>query len=182
MAIIRVSGHLGAGKTTICDRLAEALGYKNHYTGAVFRELAKVKGLSLEEFYKQMVDNPELEKEIDARQEQLMLTEDNLIVQGRVAPFLAYNPNFKKINIFFKVSPEEGARRQLNRPENKDRTIEEMARLSEERSGEERKRYWLLYGIYDYLDESCFDIIVDTTNLNPEEVFEYLLAEIKKRH
>lgn len=180
MAIIRVSGNLGSGKTTICERLAVALGYENHYTGQVFRDLAKEKGLSIEVFYKQMVDNPELEKDIDNRQAMLMLTKDNIVVQGRMAPFLPWKPGCKKIDIFFKVSDEEGARRQLQRKENKDKSLEEMIRLSNERTNEERERYGMLYPhIPDYLNEALFDIVIDTTYLNPDQVFEKLFNKIK---
>ena len=180
MAIIRVSGHLGAGKTTVCEKLAKALGYKNHYTGDVFRQLAKERGLSIEVFYKQMVDSPELEKEIDNRQEKLMLSEDNLIVQGRIAPFLSWNPDYKKINLFFQVSDEEGARRQLKRKENQSKTFEEMLRLSKERTEEECQRYRILYPhIADYLDEKSFDIVIDTTDSNEEMVFTETLNKIK---
>src|SRR5262245_51881393 len=122
MAIIRVSGNPGAGKTHFCDLAAPVLGYKNHYTGGIFKAMAEERGLSIEAFYKQMVLEPELEKEIDKRQEKLMMTEDNLLVQGRIAPFLPWNPNFRKIDIFFKVSDEEGARRQLQLPKNRGRS------------------------------------------------------------
>ena len=180
MAILRVSGNLGAGKTTICERLAEALGYENHYTGQVFRDLAKEKGLSIEVFYKQMVANPELEKDIDNHQARLMLTKDNIIVQGRIAPFLPWKPGCKKIDIFFKVSDEEGARRQLERKENKGKSLEEMTKLSQERVNEERQRYSMLYpNIPDYLNEKLFDIVIDTTHLNPDRVFEKLIGKIR---
>ncbi len=32
MAVIRVGGHLGAGKTTLCKKLAKHLGYEYSYT------------------------------------------------------------------------------------------------------------------------------------------------------
>ncbi len=179
MAIIRVSGNLGSGKTTLCLRLADFLGYKNYYTGDIFRELAKEKGLSIEEFYKNMSSNPDLEKEIDNRQIKLMMEEDNLVVQGRLAPFQPCNSAVKKLNVFIKVSPEEGARRQLKRRENYGRTFEEMLSLSQERAKEEMHRYQLLYGIENYLDESKFDIVLDTTNLSKEESFKALLRLIE---
>jgi predicted cytidylate kinase len=181
MAIIRVSGHLGAGKTTICERLAETLGYRNYYTGDIFNQMAREKGLSKEQFYKEMSAFPELEKEIDKRQEQLMLTEDNLIVQGRIAPFLKHNPKFKKINVFFRVSDEEGARRQLRRSDNKGKTYEEMLAISRERTCEERKRYGILYPhIPDYLDEKLFDIVIETENKSEDDVYREVMAKICK--
>jgi len=182
MAIIRVSGHLGAGKTTICEMLSLALGYENHYTGDVFNQMAKEKGMSKEDFYKEMELYPDLEKEIDSRQEQLMISGKNLIVQGRIAPFLKYNPKETILNIFFRVSESVGARRQLNRSENKHRTFAEMLFISRERMAEEKRRYRKLYPhIVDYFDESYFDIIIDTTNKTESQVYIETLTFIRRR-
>ena len=54
VAIIRVGGNLGAGKTTVCKKLAEYLGYRYFNTGGVFREMAKERGLTIEKFYSQI--------------------------------------------------------------------------------------------------------------------------------
>ncbi len=181
MAVIRVSGPPGSGKTTVAEKLAKALNYENYYTGDVFRKIAKERGLSVEEFYKKIVAEPELEKEIDKRQTELMMTKDNLIVQGRMAPLLPYNPKFKKINILLTVSMVEGTCRQLLRPENKNKTFKEMIQLSSKRMMEEKSRLFSLYGIIDYLDPAPFDIILDTTGLNPDQVFDKLLTEIREK-
>ncbi|OGN00580.1 MAG: hypothetical protein A3B91_01760 [Candidatus Yanofskybacteria bacterium RIFCSPHIGHO2_02_FULL_41_29] len=178
MAIIRVSGNLGSGKTTLCNRLAEHLGYKNYYTGNIFRQLAKEKELSIEEFYKELKSNPGVEKEVDNRQIELMMSEDNLVVQGRMAPFQPSNPNADRINVFIQVSDEEGARRQLKRKENEHLTFEHMLELSRERAWEETERYRNLYGINNYLDQNSFDIIIDTTNMTIDEAFQALLEKV----
>lgn len=177
MTVIRVSGDLGSGKTTLCPRLAKALGYKYSYTGAIFRELAGERGLSIEAFYAQMVENPDLERSIDKRQETLMSKHPNLVVEGRVVPFL--HCPFQTINVKIAVTPEEGIRRQLFRPENHNKTPEEMAELSEKRVEDERERYRALYGIDDYLLNEHFDIVIDTTDLNPEEAFELLMEKLQ---
>ncbi len=178
MPVIRVSGNPGSGKTTLCKRLADYLRYGYSYTGGIFREFAKERGLSIEEFYKQVSSNPELEKSIDARQEKLMNERDNLIVEGRMAPFLSCA--FKTINVKIAVSPGEGARRQLLRKENKNKALSEMIILSEERMNQERERYRALYGIDDYLADERFDIILDTTELDVDEAFEELLKAVNK--
>src|SRR3989344_6109267 len=109
MAVIRVSGDLGSGKTTLCERLAEAFGYENHYTGNTMRQLADKRGMIIDDFFIELEKDPELEREIDAMQEQLMLSQDDLIVQGRMAPFLECG--FKAINVYIAVDPLVGAKR-----------------------------------------------------------------------
>lgn len=170
MAVIRVSGNPGSGKTTLCRRLADYLGYVHHYTGGIFREMAREKNLSIEEFYAEMASNPDLEKTIDERQAELMRKNDNLVVEGRIAPF---QPSpYKTVNILIKVDPEEGARRRMGEPENGGKSLEEILLLTEARIQNEREHYKAIYGIDDHLSEKYFDFVLDTTNLSPDEVFE----------
>lgn len=173
MAVIRVTGHIGSGKSTLCFELAQELDYEYHYTGGIIRVLAAEAGLSIEEFYKQLEENPAKEKEIDSRQEDLMVKKDNLVIEGRMAPFLGCA--FPTVNIFLKVRREEGAKRLQNRPENKGKTIEEIMRLTEEREKMEKNRYRGLYGLDNHLDENdpIFHIIIDTTHMTAKEVLDY---------
>lgn len=177
MAIIRVGGHLGAGKTTLCKKLAEHLGYQYSYTGGIFREIAKERGLTIEEFYGQLVADSDLEKSVDNRQIALMMSSDNLVMEGRITAFLPCA--FRPVNLFIRVDELTGALRQMNRPENKSRTINEMIALSRERVKNEKQRYQDLYGIPDHLDESCYDIVIDATHLSPEELFQEIIRQIE---
>lgn len=178
MAVIRISGEPGSGKTTLGKRLAQVIGYEFYYTGKIFREMAAKAEKSIEEFYNEMANNPELEKSIDDRQAQLMNEKDELVVDGRIAPFLP--SRFWTINILLQVHPTTGAHRQKNRPENKDKTVERILELSWKRLDNERSRYQKLYGIENHLDPKKFDIIIDTNLLNEEEAFIVILYEVRK--
>src|SRR5579872_5714540 len=109
--IITIGGNLGAGKTTLATRLAKMLGYQELYIGGIMREMAAEQQMTIEEFYKRLRHNPELERSVDERQAKLMHEKDNLVVQGRVAWFFAKESPFKVFNLFLGVSPEVGARR-----------------------------------------------------------------------
>lgn len=178
MAVIRISGYPGSGKTTLSKRLSEALGYDYHYTGSVFRKMAQERGLTVEEFYRQITSNPELEKSLDAVQAEIMNIKDNVIVEGRVAPF--QKTPFRAINILLTVEPATGARRELIRPENKGRSVTEMVKATEERVASEGARYRSLYGIEDHLNARYFNIVIDTTKLSPDETFEKVMARLKE--
>ena len=177
MAVIRISGHPGAGKTTLAKRLAEALQYTYFYNGGVLRQMAAERGMSIEDFYREVAGNPTLEKSVDEQSERLMEQNDKLIVEGRMAPF--QKTPFKAVNIFLKVSPQEGARRQSLRIENAGKAIPEIERLTKERVLNERAHYKQLYGIEDHFDESKFDIVLDTTHTTLEETFRLTLNRLK---
>lgn len=180
--IITIGGNLGARKTTLAPRLGKALGYEELYIGGIMRDMAAEQKMTIEEFYKRLKHNPELERSVDDRQAKLMREKDNLIIQGRVAWFFAKGSPFKVFNLFLAVSPEVGAQRTKQRPENKDvTTVEEIAAANVMRSKLELERYKTLYDIENFLDPSHYDFVLDTTNLTENEVEKKVLAEIKKR-
>ncbi len=179
MAVVRVSGNAGSGKTTLCKRLAAVLNYGHLYAGGMFRKMAVARGMSIEAFYAQLKEDPELEKSVDTHMELEMCARDCLVAEGRIAPFLRCN--FRTVNVKVAVSPEEGARRQLLRPENSGKPLEEMLMLSSLRTGQERVRYRVLYGIEDYLDDRHFDIVLDTTYTSADAAFSLLCTLLLPR-
>ncbi|MBI2627014.1 MAG: AAA family ATPase [Parcubacteria group bacterium] len=184
MAVIRVTGDPGSGTTTLCKKLALELNYDFHYTGQIFREFAEIAGLSLTEFYIKLESDPELEKNIDKRQIQLMLNFDRLVVDGRMAPFLPCR--FKTINILLKVSEGIGARRLSNRPEYQKKSIQEIIESVRTRVQTEKERYQKLYGetymrgIEDHLayNKDIFHISMHTNFYTAEQVFQEVLRQI----
>lgn len=177
MAIICVSGDPGSGKTTLCTRLADALDYSHSYTGGILRKMAEEHDQSIDAFYAALKDDPELEKEIDRRQERLMQTGDNLVVEGRMAPFL-HTP-LPRLNVKIAVETHEGARRMSTRPDYTEKTLEQIEAITTARVQAEREHYYDLYGISDHLADETFDIIVDTTDMNEEKAFAELLKRVR---
>ena len=177
MLVIRVSGNHGAGKTTLCKRLAKALEYRYVSTSDFFHELAEENGLSIEEFYSQLEKYPDLEKSVDTIQKNLTGSEREIIFESRIAVF--WKSPFPHVNLKLTVTPEEGARRQLRRPKNQDKTLAEMIKLSEKRLENERKHYQSLYGIEDHLADSHFTFVVDTTNLSKDAVFDDVMKRLR---
>lgn len=176
MTVLRISGHLGAGKSTIAKELANHYDYEYISTGGIFRDMAKKAGMSIEDFFAQMKNDPELEKSIDAEQEDYMNTNDNLIVDGRMAPWLSCK--FKSINILLSVDEDTGIRRIMERRKDGAISFEETRASVQRRFKEEQERYLSLYGILNHFDPSHFDIIIDTTNISPDKVFVQICNEI----
>lgn len=181
MAIITIGGNIGTGKSTLARRLANTLSYEYIYTGQTFRDLAKKKGLSIEDFYAEMKNNSKLEREIDERQAKLMREKDNLVVQGRVAWYFAKLSPFQVFNVFLTVDPMVGAERVAQRPESKGKTVREVARGNIFRETTERERYKMLYEIQNHLDPRHYDFMLDTSKLTEDEVFKKVVAKIQER-
>lgn len=168
MAISRiaVSGLPNSGKSTLTAKLALILGYTRHYTGGIFREMASAKGMTIEEFYPTVT--PDVERVVDHIQEHRMRTETRIIVEGRVAPFLA--PDIPKITVFLAVDPRIGAERaKLRAKEFAKLPVEEIMKVIGERVAAERAHYRTIYGIEDHMDSSRFDLVIDTSDLTPLE-------------
>jgi predicted cytidylate kinase len=178
--IITIGGNLGAGKTTLANRLADALHYEQLYVGAIFRDMAAEKNLSIEQFYAQLKSDPAIEQAVDQRQAATMREHDNLIVQGRVAWYFAKSSPFKVFNILLTVDPATGAARVGEKKENIGRTTDEVTIATNDREKMEHERYAMLYGIENHLDPTHYDFILDTTLLTERGVFDKALSAVRK--
>jgi predicted cytidylate kinase len=177
--IITIGGNLGAGKTTLANKLANALHYEQLYVGGIFRDMAAEKHLTIEQFYAQLKNDPALEQAVDQRQATMMRERDDLIVQGRVAWYFAKSSPFKVFNILLTVDPSVGTSRVGEKTENIGRATDEVAAATAEREKMERERYAMLYGIKDHLDPKQYDFVLDTTALSEQEVFEKVMTAVQ---
>ena len=106
--IITLGWHHGAGKSTIWAKLGEYFGYKRYSTGDFMRALAMERWISLIDLGREAEwDGGIIDAILDDRQIKLWETEDNFIIDGR----LAFHFIPKAIKVFLTVSPEEAARR-----------------------------------------------------------------------
>lgn len=181
MAIITIGGTIGAGKTVLANRLASALEYEELYVGGIFRAAAAARGVSIEEFYASLKNDPDLEKQIDEQQANLMNKKQDLIVQGRVAWYFAKKNASPAIHILLTVDPSIGAKRKIKQGLYAGKSVEAVAAVQKKREQNERDHYRSLYGIKDHLDPKQYDIVLDTSSLSEDEVFEKIRTEILHR-
>lgn len=181
--IITLSGMPGSGKTTLAKRLKEALGFEHYYAGGMQRSIANDKGMTLEEWNAYCDTHPEADNEIDYYMERLGKTADNIIVEGRTAKH--FIPD--SVGIFMLVDYKVGAERVMkeiaekegSRNEADAASVEEKARLMEQRAKTDRERYLSHYGV-DISDPEMYDLLIDTTDMTIDEVFDKVLAFIKQ--
>jgi len=155
-----------------------AFWYKRYSTGDFMRELAIEKWISLIDLWREAEsDWGVIDTILDDRQKNLWNTEDNFIIDGRLA--FHFIPHGKKV--FLTVDPLEAARRIFSDDSRSGveshESIEHTAENIIIRRKSEDERYMKYYGIHIY-DMGLYDIVIDTTSKTPDEVFQEIITKI----
>lgn len=174
MTEITVSGTPGSGKSTVAELLHKKLGVTYVYSGIIFRETAKKYKMSLEDFGKFCEKNSEVDKELDEKQVTI-LKKGNVILEGRLAGWLAYRNNIPSFKIFIDANLKTRVKRIVNR-EDGDREKRRNEIIERERS--ECTRYKKYYNI-NIDDISIYDLVVDSTDKTPEEIVNLILEKLE---
>jgi cytidylate kinase len=181
--IISYNGSLGAGKSTIAEKIAKKLNFKHYYMGQVLRDLSKEKGMDFIDFMKLAEIDSSIDNDIDEYVKKLGKKEDDFVIESRTA--WHFIPD--SVKIFLTVNEKEGARRihkqlkkeKKNKRNERIKSFDEFLADCQRRSLSEQKRYQKYYGI-NPRDLENYDFVLDTTNLTPEEVFWKNLDFLKK--
>ena len=176
--IIVLGGRAGSGKSTIAKEVAKKLGYKHYSMGDLQRNIAKEKGISLLELGKLEEKDDSIDRQLDKKQKELGIKEDNFVIDGRLSVF--FLP--KALKIFLDAYPKTRAGRILkdNREMEKSRDVSTMLESMKKREDSEAKRYKAYYG-FDCYDKRKYDAVIDTTSLQVEAVVEKVMELAKKR-
>ncbi|WP_456418383.1 (d)CMP kinase [Methanocaldococcus infernus] len=172
--IITIGGLPGTGTTTIAKKIAEKYNLRYVCAGLIFREMAKEKGMSVEEFSKYAEKNKDVDKEIDKRQVELA-KEGNIVLEGRLAAWMLLKNNIKPtLSIWFKAPIEVRAKRIAEREKI---SYEEALKNMTLREESEKKRYKEIYDI-DLDNLFIYDLIIDTSKWDIEGVFNIVSTAI----
>jgi len=174
---ITISGPPGSGKTTACMLLSARLGMKCVVFGEFFRKLAKERGMTLAEFGELAEKDPLIDKMIDNMILDVAKQNPDIILESRLAAHMLTNNNIPAFRIYLGASPEIRIRRVGIRD---GETYDEVYRHTLERQSSEAKRYKMYYDI-DIEDKSVYDLIVNTDDLDPDQVVDTILKGIEER-
>jgi cytidylate kinase len=182
--IITLAGKLGSGKSTTAKLIVEELGFKHHSTGGLFREIAAAERMDVLQanLHAEVNSEADIDFQVDERQRIMGETEDNFVIDGRLAWYFIPN-SFK---VYLNLDARIGAERILADMDEERRQLEhvpedpiEYAKLLDERRASESRRYLSLYGV-DNHDPANFDLVIDTSHRTPEEVKDLIIENYNK--
>ncbi|MCQ2052651.1 MAG: AAA family ATPase [archaeon] len=172
---ITISGPPGSGKTTTCSRLSEILGFRAVVFGNIFREMAADRHFSLLEFSDLAEKDPSIDKMIDDKILEIAKNNEDVILESRLSAYMVSRNSIPAFKIYLYASPEVRMRRIGMRER---QPSKEVNKDTLKRQASESKRYMAYYGI-DISDMSVYDLIINTDNLNSDEVVNTVLKAIE---
>jgi len=175
--ILTISGLHGTGKSTIGKLISQKLGLKYYSTGQAFRDLAKDMNFTLEEFTDYVEKNPDIDSKLDDKIIEIAL-KDNILIDSQLSAYLLESvADFK---ILLTCSLEIRVKRMTERD---DALYDDKLKETTIREKSELARFNKLYDI-DLNDQSkvekIYDLIIDTSELTIEEIFELIFSDFKK--
>ncbi|ADB60830.1 cytidylate kinase [Haloterrigena turkmenica DSM 5511] len=170
---ITVSGPPGCGATTLCERLADAMGCPYVSGGEVFREIAEDRDMSLNQLTAKADENDEIDRAIDQRLQQIAekwgMANKPFILESRLAGWLAG----ERADLRIWLDAPEDVR--LARIEERVETEAEMR----VREVSEAGRYQSYYDI-DIDDREFYDLNINTARWGKEGVFNLVRTALEE--
>ncbi len=176
--IITITGKPCSGKSVVIAKIIEKHGFTKFSAGEIYRKYGEQKGLNVLETNRS--GDHSIDKLVD--DEITMIgkrdIDKNIIFDSRTA--WHFIPNSFKV--FLDIQPDEQVRRLLGSGRtNEDIEISpEQARKNlDERWKLENDRYLLLYG-FDNRNPANYDLVIDTTDKQIEDIAEKIFEEYEK--
>lgn len=175
---ITISGHLGSGKTVLAKKLQAFLSYEILSVGGIQRKLAMQYGMDTTTFNKYMETHPEIDIECDNMVSRYGQSDEPLILDSRLA--WHFVPHAFKIHLI--VSKTIAGKRIFGdtvRENEKHASVEDTIRSNYERRKSEVMRFKKQYGV-DIDEINNYDLVLDTSYVTPDEVFECVKNQFLK--
>jgi CMP/dCMP kinase len=170
---VTVSGPPGCGATTLCERLADAMGCPYVSGGDIFRELAEDRDMNLNQLTAKAEASDDIDRAIDRRLQSIAekwgTANKPFILESRLAGWLAG----ERADLRLWLDAPEDVR--LARIEDRIETEAEM-RI---REVSEAGRYESYYEI-DIDEREFYDLHVNTSRWGKEAVFQIVRAAIEE--
>lgn len=174
---ISLAGDLGSGKSTVAKILIARLGADYYSTGAIVRDIAEKRGMTVLALNEYMETHREIDGEIDDGLRRLGDDPRALIIDSR----MAWHFTKGTFKVYLSTDAETSALRIMSdhRVGEHAATLEQTIAETASRRASEKKRYLELYGV-DIKALSNYDFVIDTTHATPERIAEEILTAYEK--
>ena len=173
--LITVSGQLGSGKSTIVKMLGEKLGWQTYSTGQAQRQIAEKMGISTVELNRLALTDKTIDEQIDAVFKNPPWGNHPCVVDSR----LAFHFLPKSFKVCLRVDAQEAARRVFNANRSNEKYTSQQQALEYllQRRRLEQEHFLKNYQL-DIERSDWFDLIIDTTNLTPEQICNQIIEKL----
>lgn len=169
---ITLFGLAGTGTSSAGKRLAQELGLEFRSGGDFLRQAARDAQMEFLEFVRRCSEDPAYDAMVDAAMRDFANTHDSFVIEGRLA--------WHFIPESFKVMLTCETLVRMGRVAHRDGiTLEEAQHVVPEREALDEQRYKDYYGITNFGAPELFDVVLDTTEPNLEEVVQTLVRLVK---
>jgi predicted cytidylate kinase len=161
---ITISGEICSGKSSIADALIALLpGWWQVNTGQRFREYCESRGMSIQEV-SHLPD--EVHQKFDASQREVLETESHVVVEGRLAGWLALG--LEDVFKIYCYAPLEV--RLLRYMEREGVSRAKAMYYIEYRDSRDLEKFRKMYTVADYRASCFYDLQIDTSSHTPTDV------------
>jgi len=175
--VITISGDIGSGKSTTGKLICKKLSYNYLSTGAIQRKIAEEMGLTTLELNHLTDSRRDIDDKIDSYTRALNDTEDNYVVDSRLA--WHFIPSSYKVYLLCDedVAAQRISKDQKRTSDETNRAVDHLIQKIKERRKSEQERFKRIYDI-DFGNFSNYDQLIDTAYFNPDEVVALILDGI----
>jgi cytidylate kinase len=171
--LVTLSGLPGSGTSTVAAATSVALGIEHLDGGTVFRAMASERGLSLAEFSRLAEGDDTVDRALDDRLAARIAAGD-VLVESRLAGWLAHRGAHAGVKVWIDCDEVERARRVGARDTH---DLGAALEANQQREASERTRYLEYYDI-DLTDLSVYDLVLDSTDVGPEELVASIVTAV----
>jgi cytidylate kinase len=170
--VITIGGLHGTGKSSVADAVAKRFKLRRVSAGATFRQFAKERGLTLEEFCRVAEGDEEIDKLIDDAQ-RMEAEKGNAVIDGQLAAWMA--GEHADLRVLLTAPLDVRIKRIAARD---DADFEFARRETIHREGSEKARYLEYYKV-DVSDLSIYDLILNTGKYSLEGVSKIVITAVE---